>query len=140
MRIIWLAYGSSETDKRESGSRTHLLAASIEDSKEMGKCDLVILTGDKKRSFLADPKFLCHIGFSVADIAAPYYALYYRLFDSSAPKLQFTAPAKQPHIDEQGFVLYYSHQCPFTVKYAVDRKNRTEARCFVPLRSLYLSC
>lgn len=26
--------------------------------------------------------------------------------------------AKKPHIDKQGFAVYYSHGCPFTAKYA----------------------
>ncbi|MDE2518240.1 MAG: GNAT family N-acetyltransferase [Methanocorpusculum sp.] len=99
------------------GYATRLLEACIADSKEKGKHGLVMLAGDKKRPFLADPKFLRHKGFTAADTAAPYYELYYLPFDSSAPKPQFTTSAKQPHIDEQGFVLYYSHQCPFTAKY-----------------------
>ncbi|HJK78874.1 MAG TPA: GNAT family N-acetyltransferase [Methanocorpusculum sp.] len=99
------------------GYATQLLTACIADSKEKGKRGLVILAGDKKRPFLADPKFLRHAGFSAADTADPYYVLYYLPFDASAPKPQFAAQAKQPHTEEQGFVLYYSHQCPFTAKY-----------------------
>lgn len=101
----------------DHGYANQLLEACIADSKEKGKHGLVMLAGDKKRPFLVDPKFLQHKGFTIADTAAPYYVLYYLPFDSSAPKPQFTIPAKQPHIEEQGFVLYYSHQCPFTAKY-----------------------
>lgn len=100
-----------------AATQTRLLTACIADSKEKGKHGLVILAGDKKRPFLADPKSLRHAGFSAADTADPYYVLYYLPFDSPTPKPQFAAQVKQPHIEEQGFVLYYSHQCPFTAKY-----------------------
>ncbi len=99
------------------GYANQLLAACIEDSKQKGKHGLVILASSKKRPFLADPKFLRYKGFTVADTAEPYYELYYLPFDSSAPKPQFAVQVKHPHIDEPGFVLYYSHQCPFTAKY-----------------------
>ncbi|MDR0981578.1 MAG: YoaP domain-containing protein [Methanocalculaceae archaeon] len=99
------------------GYANQLLKACIADSKEKGKHGLVILASDKKRAFLADPKFLRHKDFTMADTAEPYYELYYLPFDSSTPKPTFAVQVKQPHIDEPGFVLYYSHQCPFTAKY-----------------------
>ena len=56
----------------------------------------------------------------VADTAEPYYELMYMPFDADAPKPSFMASVKTPNIIEQGFVLYYAHQCPFTVKYALS--------------------
>lgn len=94
-----------------------LLDECIVDSKKKGKSGLVILSSKKKMPFLCDPKFLKYKGFKVADIAEPYYELLYLPFsdDASCPKVKEFV--KHPTIDEQGFVLYYAHQCPFTVKY-----------------------
>lgn len=43
--------------------------------------------------------------------------LWYLPFDESASAPKFKACAKKPHIEEKGFVLYYTHQCPFNAKY-----------------------
>ncbi len=56
-------------------------------------------------------------GFKVADSAAPFFTLLYLPFDEKAPVPQFKACAKQPQIDQQGFVIYYTHACPFPAKY-----------------------
>ena len=71
----------------------------------------------KKRPFLADPVYLRRKGFSAADFTDPYYMLYYLPLDSSAPKPRFTDAAKKPHVNEPGFMLYYTYQCPFPAKY-----------------------
>jgi hypothetical protein len=86
-------------------------------SKEKGKKGLVVLSSKKKMPFLADPKYLRYKGFQVADSARPYYELMYLPFDCNIQKPCFKNTAKNPRIEEQGFVLYYAHQCPFTAKY-----------------------
>ena len=50
-------------------------------------------------------------------MAEPYYELLYLPFEKTSPKPRFRAEVKSPKTSEQGFVLYYSHQCPFNVKY-----------------------
>ena len=47
----------------------------------------------------------------------PFYELLYLPFEEGAEKPQFREQAKAPQLQQQGFVLYYSHQCPFTAKY-----------------------
>ena len=93
-----------------------LLDECIRDSREKGKKGLVTLSAGKKMPFLSDPKFLQHKGFSVADTAGPYTLLYLP-FDQSAPCPQFKACIKSPVVNVPGFMLFYSHQCPFTAKY-----------------------
>lgn len=105
-----------------------LLDECISDSRSKGKKGLVVLSSTKKMAFLSDPKFLKYKGFLTADKAAPSYELMYLPFDSSAEPPRFTERAKAPHIDEQGFVLYYSQQCPFTAKYVPIEKSIAEAR------------
>lgn len=38
-------------------------------------------------------------------------------FDDNASVPKFKENAKRPHIDKQGFVVYYTHGCPFPAKY-----------------------
>ena len=84
---------------------------------EKGKKGLVALSSSKKMPYLSNPKFLKYRGFECADIAQPFYELLYLPFDPSADVPRFKEQVKAPHIDEQGFVLYYAHQCLFTAKY-----------------------
>ena len=104
------------------GYSSDLLNACIEDSKSKGKKGLCILSAAKKKPFLADPKFLKYKGFKVGDEADNGIQLWYLDFEDSgadAEKLKprFKECAKHPHIDEAGYVLYYTNQCPFNAKY-----------------------
>lgn len=99
------------------GYSNQLLEACIEDSKEKGKKGLVVLSSKKKLSFLADPAYLKYKGFQLADEAAPNFELFYLPFEEGAVMPKFKEQVKNPHIDKQGFVLYYTNQCPFTAKY-----------------------
>ncbi len=99
------------------GYSNELLNACIEDSKAKGKKGLCILSSAKKKSFLADPKFLKYKGFTVSDEADNGIQLWYLPFAEDAGRPCFRECAKHPYVDETGFVLYYTHQCPFNAKY-----------------------
>ncbi len=99
------------------GYSNDLLDACIRDSKEKGKAGLCILAAAKKLPFLADPKFLKYKGFKVCDEADNGIQLWYRPFGVGASVPKFKECAKHPHIDEKGYVLLYTHQCPFNAKY-----------------------
>ena len=99
------------------GYSTDLLNACIEDSKVKGKDGLCILSAAKKMPFLSDPKFLKYKGFEVADEADNGIELWYFPLKKSAKKPSFKDCAKHPHINEKGYVLYYTNQCPFNGKY-----------------------
>lgn len=99
------------------GYSTDLLNACIKDSKQKGKVGLCILSAAKKKPFLADPKFLKYKGFTVCDEADNGIQLWYLPFSSNIAKPQFKECAKHPHIEEKGYVLYYTSQCPFNAKY-----------------------
>ena len=99
------------------GYSTDLLNACIEDSKAKGKDGLCILSAAKKMPFLSDPKFLKYKGFEVADEADNGIELWYFPLKKSAKKPSFKDCAKHPHINEKGYVLYYTNQCPFNGKY-----------------------
>lgn len=110
------------------GNANLLLEECIRDSREKGKKGLCVLSGKKKLPFLSDPKYLAYKGFLAADSAEPQFELLYLPFDSSAPKPAFFPQVKTPHIDKSGFVLYYTHQCPFTAKYVPPIEEAAKAK------------
>lgn len=99
------------------GHSTLLLNACVEDSKAKGKLGLAVVSSKKKLPFLADPKYLRYKGFALADSALPQFELLYLPFEAGAPAPRFKERVKAPHIDEPGYVLYYTQQCPYTAKY-----------------------
>ncbi len=100
-----------------NGYSTDLLNACIDDSKSKGKKGLCILSSAKKKPFLADPKYLKYKGFSVCDEADNGIQLWCLPFENDTALPKFKECAKHPHIDEDGYVLYYTNQCPFNAKY-----------------------
>lgn len=100
------------------GYANQLLEQCIADAKAKGRCGLTVLSSKKKQPFLSDPQYLKHKGFLVADMAVPSFELLYLPFNEQATVPQFKDCAKQGEIAENGLVLYYSHQCPHTAKYA----------------------
>ncbi len=106
------------------GYSSLLLDNCISDSKAKGKSGMVILSSNKKKSYLADKKYLLHKGFEVCDNAPPYYELMYLSFNDSAEKPKFKDNAKKGKVEvEQGYAIYYSNQCPFCEDYVSDVKK-----------------
>lgn len=99
------------------GYSNDLLEYCIKDSKEKGRKGLCILSAAKKKPFLADPKFLKYKGFEIADEADNGIQLWYLPFEKDEGRPAFRECAKHPHIDEKGYVLFYTSQCPFNAKY-----------------------
>lgn len=113
-----------------------LLEECIKDSKAKGKKGLTVLSSAKKRPYLSDPGFFRHKGFLKADSAMPFYELLYLPFEEGTEKPQFREQAKAPQLEQQGFVLYYSHQCPFTAKYVplIEKMARDRGVPFKTIR------
>lgn len=99
------------------GYSTDLLNVCIEDSQNKGKIGLCILSSQKKKPYLSDPAYLKHKGFTVCDEADNGVQLWYLPFTEKVDLPKFKECAKHPHIEEKGFVLYYTSQCPFNAKY-----------------------
>ena len=99
------------------GYSNFLLDACIKDSKAKGKKGLVILSSKKKLGFLSDPGYMRHKGFVTADTAEPYFELLYLPFMEGAERPRFRDTVREHRTMPQGFVLYYTNQCPFTAKY-----------------------
>lgn len=119
------------------GYSTDLLNACIDDSKSKGKKGLCILASAKKKPFLADPKFLKHKGFRVCDEADNGIQLWYLPFEEDAPIPKLKKCAKQPHIEEKGYVLYYTAQCPFNAKYVPIIENIAKEKG-IPFKAIRL--
>ena len=119
------------------GYSNDLLDTCMEDGKKAGKKGLCILSSAKKRPFLADPKYLSHKGFSVADEAENGIQLWFLPLASGADKPAFKDCAKHPRISEKGYVLYYTHQCPFNAKY-VPLVERAALDRGIPFKAILL--
>ncbi len=119
------------------GYANDLLGHCIEDSKAKGKTGLCILSSARKRGFLADPKFLKYKGFTVADESDNGIQLWYLPFTPEAQSPEFRECARHPHTEEDGYVLYYTHQCPFTAKYVPVIEEIAKAHD-VPFRSVHI--
>ena len=120
------------------GYSTELLDACIEDSKEKGKKGLCILAAAKKKPFLADPKFLKYKGFTVCDEADNGIQLWFLPFGEEAEMPKFKECAKHPHIEERGYVLYYTSQCPFNAKY-VPVLEQTARENDIPFHAVHIA-
>ena len=112
INCLWVA-GSM----KGHGYSSDLLDACISDSRQKGRKGICILSSAKKKPFLADPKFLKHKGFTVADESDNGIQLWHLLLEEGAVSPCFKDCAKHPHTDEPGYVLYYTSQCPFNAKY-----------------------
>lgn len=119
------------------GYGAELMDACVEDSKSKGKIGLCILAAAKKKPFLVDPKFLLHKGFTVCDEADNGIQLWYLPLAENTPLPKFRDCARHPHTDGEGYVLYYTAQCPFNAKY-VPIVEKTAAENGVPFRAVCL--
>ena len=119
------------------GYSNDLLGACLQDSREKGKKGLCILSAAKKKPFLADPKYLKYKGFSVCDEADNGVQLWYLPFAGDAQPPQFKECARHPHVEEAGYVLYYTSQCPFNAKYVPLVEAAAQARG-IPFRAIHL--
>ena len=119
------------------GYANDLLEACAADSKAKGKKGLCILASAKKKPFLADPKFLKHKGFSVCDEADNGIELWALPFSDNAERPRFKDCARHPRVEEMGYVLYYTSQCPFNAKY-VPIVEQTAREHGVPFRAIHI--
>lgn len=119
------------------GYANDLLEVCIDDCQTQGKKGLCILAAVKKKPFLADPKFLKYKGFTVCDEADNGIQLWYLPFNSDGETPKFKECAKHPHIDEQGYVLYYTSQCPFNAKY-VPIVEETAKSQDIPFKAIHI--
>ena len=121
------------------GYSNDLLNECIRDAKAQGRKGVCILSAKgKKREFLSDPKYLAYKGFTAADISDCGISLMYLPLSPNAELPRFKECARHPHAAEDGFVLYYTDQCPFTY-YWVPRVQEAARAHGVPLKSIHIT-
>ena len=119
------------------GYSSELMAECVRDAKAQGRRGLCILSSAKKKGFLADPKYLLHKGFRVADESDPGIQLWYLPLAEGAAPPRLKDCAKHPRVAESGFVLYYSDQCPFPYYWAPRLCAVAEAYR-IPLKTVHI--
>ena len=121
------------------GYSNDLLNECIRDAKAQGRKGVCILSAKgKKREFLSDPKYLAYKGFTAADISDCGISLMYLPLSPNAEPPRFKECARHPQAAEDGFVLYYTDQCPFTY-YWVPRVQEAARAHGVPLKSIHIT-
>lgn len=121
------------------GYSSELLEECLRDAKVQGKNGVCILCAEgRKREFLADPKFLTHKGFKVSDVSDCGINLMYLPLAESAQPPKFKACAKHPKVEENGFVLYYTDQCPYTY-YWVPKVQEAAKEHEIPFKAVHIT-
>lgn len=134
INCLWIA-GSM----KGHGYSNDLLGECISDAKKQGKKGVCILSSEgRKKEFLSDPKYLAHKGFAVSDTSACGINVMYLLLVPNAEPPKFKECAKNPKTDEDGFVLYYTDQCPFTF-YWVPRIEEVAKEHKIPLKVIHVT-
>lgn len=134
INCLWIA-GSM----KGHGYSNDLLNECIRDAKAQGKKGVCILSANgRKREFLSDSKYLAYKGFSVADISDCGINLMYLPLNDDFKLPKFKECAKHPKIKDNGFVLYYTDQCPFTY-YWVPRVKEVADEHNIPLKLIHIT-
>ena len=121
------------------GYADDLLAECLRDAAAQGKKGVCVLSAEgRKREFLADAKFLAHKGFALADISDCGITLLYLPLTEDAAPPKFRDCAKHPNAGGEGFVLYYTDQCPFTY-YWVPRVEAAAREHGIPLKTVHIT-
>ncbi len=121
------------------GYSSDLLNECIRDAEEQGKKGVCILSSEgRKREFLSDPKYLAHKGFAAADASDCGINLMYLPLAPDAAPPRFKECAKHPQTEGEGFVLYYTDQCPFTY-YWVPRVQEVAAEHWISLKAIHIT-
>ena len=81
---------------------------------------------------------MAYKGFIAADVSDCGINLMYLPLDPSAKPPKFKACAKHPKAPEDGFVLYYTDQCPFT-RYWVPRVKEAANEHDVSLKLIHIT-
>ena len=121
------------------GYSNDLLEACIRDAQAQGRKGVCILCAEgRKREFLADPKFLSYKGFQVADTSDCGINLMYLPITNNVALPRFKNCARHPRVEEIGFVLYYTDQCPFTY-YWVPEVLEIAEEYDIPFKAIHIT-
>ncbi|MEQ9365369.1 MAG: YoaP domain-containing protein [Leptospirales bacterium] len=95
-----------------------LLAECVADAKRQKRDGIAVVTSNRMKPFLTDPKFYRANGFETVDTAAPYFELLALRLNPKAKPPKFKAAARSGRCEHTGgFFFVYSNQCPFMEEY-----------------------
>ena len=121
------------------GYSNELLSECIRDTRAQRKNGVCILCAEgRKREFLADPKFLNYKGFKTADLSDCGISPVYLPLVPEAELPKFRECARYPKVDEEGFVLYYTDQCPYTY-YWVPKVQEVAKEHGIPFKAIHIT-
>ena len=134
INCLWVSGGM-----KGHGYSNELLDECIRDARAKRKNGVCILCAEgRKREFLADPKFLKYKGFKTADISDCGISLMYLPFVPNAELPKFRECARYPKVAEDGFVLYYTDQCPYTY-YWVPKVQEVAKEHGIPFKAIHIT-
>lgn len=99
-----------------------------------------VLVGSEEKSFLNKKEDFVSRGFKTAALAEPYFELMYLPFEEPADEEEipcFLSDDWNNPPEDEGFVIYYSHQCPHTAK-AVPLLEKKAKELGIPLKTIRL--
>ena len=133
INCLWIA-GAMKGHGYANDLLNECIKAAILQNKK-GVC--ILSSEGRKREFLSDPKFLAHKGFKTADVSDCGISLLYLPLVADAEPPKFKECAKHPKVNENGFVLYYTDQCPFTY-YWVPKVAEAAKTHGIPLKIVHI--
>lgn len=80
---------------------------------------------------------MAHKGFAPCDESSNGIEFWYLPFDKTEQIPKFKECAKNAHINEDGYVLFYTNQCPFTAKYVPIAEN-TAKEHNIPFKTVHI--
>ena len=81
---------------------------------------------------------MTHKGFKVSDISDCGIDLMYLPLAENARPPKFKDCAKHPKVEENGFVLYYTDQCPYTY-YWVPKVQEAAKEHGIPFKAIHIT-
>ncbi len=123
---------------RHKGYEKALWRECIAECKIKHKKGLCTLVGAEDLPYLNQKADFLSQGFQSAAKAAPYFELLYYPLEEDAAVPRFLPELATAAVDDDGFVLYYSNQCPHTAK-AVPLLQAKAADLGVALKVIHLT-
>lgn len=113
---------------KDNGHSKQLLDKCKADAQALDMDGIVHIVSKKKMPYLSDKRFFEHMGFQIADEAAPYFELAVLKWNDEAEEPSFATAVKSSPATEDGICIYYTPQCPFAVGILEDLRTVAKKR------------
>jgi hypothetical protein len=127
-----------EEKYKDKGYEKALWRECIAECRIKHKKGLCVLVGERDLPYLNKKADFLDQGFQLAQKAAPYFELWYYPLAEDAVVPRFLPEMTAGEVENDGFVLYYSHQCPHTAK-AVPLLQKKATELGIDLKVIYLT-